>query len=114
MVRKLLPSAAAFKRRRRTVVVVSLPIVLAGAVIALAGGSSSGPSAQAAGAGFVRAANSGSTATAVSSTRTHAAATFGPNVINGIYQGESPAVSGLPILPVIPGPLHTRDNESLH
>src|SRR3954464_12023573 len=114
MVRKLLPSAAAFKRRRRTVVVVSPPMVRARAVSALAGGSGSGPSAQAAGAGFVRAANSGSTATAVSSTRTHAAATFGPNVINGIYQGESPAVSGLPILPVIPGPLHTRDNESLH
>jgi hypothetical protein len=34
-------------------------------------------------------------------------------VVNGVFQGESPAVSTLPVLPVIPGPLHTRDNESL-
>ena len=34
-------------------------------------------------------------------------------MINGTFYGESPPVSSLPVLPVIPGPLHTRDNESL-
>jgi hypothetical protein len=88
-----------------------LAVALAGAVVALAGGSGSGAAARYTG-GIVMEANSASTGSAVSS-RMGTAQSFGPNVIDGIYQGESPPVSTLPVLPVIPGPLRTRDNESL-
>jgi hypothetical protein len=110
MVRKLLPQAVAtLKRRRRTGIVVSLPVVLAGIVLAATAGSAGTP-ARETGAGVVRAGSSAANGTASAG---NAAASFGPNVIDGAFQGESPAVSTLPILPVIPGPLHTRDNESL-
>jgi len=111
MVRKLLPQAVAtLKRRRRTGIVVSLPVVLAGIVLAATAGSAGTPARQA-GTGIVRAGSSVASGTAVSAGNT--SASFGPNVVNGVFQGESPAVSTLPVLPVIPGPLHTRDNESL-
>jgi len=111
MVRKLLPQAVAtLKGRRRTGIVVSLPVVLAGIVLAATAGSAGTP-ARGTGAGIVRAGSSVSNGTAVSAGNT--SASFGPNVVNGVFQGESPAVSTLPVLPVIPGPLHTRDNESL-
>jgi len=111
MVRKLLPQAVAtLKRRRRTGIVVSLPVVLAGIVLAATAGSAGTP-ARGAGVGIVRAGSSVSSGSAVSAGNT--STSFGPNVVNGQFQGESPAVSTLPILPVIPGPLHTRDNESL-
>src|SRR5436190_8357733 len=93
---------------RRTIIVASVSAALAGAALALAGG---GTAVQGAGHGLARAGSSG---TAVSSLASGpATSTFGPTVIDGIYQGESPPVSQLPILPVTPGPLHTRDNESL-
>src|SRR5439155_16828070 len=93
---------------RRTIIVASVSAALAGAALALAGG---GTAVQGAGHGLARAGSSG---TAVSSLASRpATSTFGPTVIDGIYQGESPPVSQLPILPVTPGPLHTRDNESL-
>jgi hypothetical protein len=111
MVRKLLPQAVAtLKGRRRTGIVVSLPVVLAGIVLAATAGSAGTP-ARGTEAGIVRAGSSVSNGTAVSAGNT--SASFGPNVVNGVFQGESPAVSTLPVLPVIPGPLHTRDNESL-
>ena len=111
MVRKLLPQAVAtLKGRRRTGIVVSLPVVLAGIVLAATAGSAGTP-ARGTGAGIVRAGSSVSNGTGVSAGNT--SASFGPNVVNGVFQGESPAVSTLPVLPVIPGPLHTRDNESL-
>jgi hypothetical protein len=111
MVRKLLPRAVAtLKRRRRTGIVVSLPVVLAGIVLAATAGSAGTP-ARGAGVGIVRAGSSASNGALVSAGNT--STSFGPNVVNGQFQGESPAVSTLPILPVIPGPLHTRDNESL-
>jgi hypothetical protein len=110
MLRKRLPSlAAAFRRRRRTVVVVSLPVVLAGAVLAFAGGS--GGSAAARQAGLVRAGSSATGGALLASKS--ATGTFGPTVSTGTFDGESPPVSSLPILPVTIGPLHTRDNESL-
>jgi hypothetical protein len=40
-------------------------------------------------------------------------ASFGPHVSNGIFQGTSPEVSSLPVLPVTPGQLHSREIESL-
>src|SRR6184192_227411 len=93
---------------RRTIIVASVSAALAGAALALAGG---GTAVQGAGHGLARAGSSG---TAVSSLAyMPATSTFGPTVIDGIYQGESPPVSQLPTLPVTPGPLHTRDNESL-
>jgi hypothetical protein len=93
----------------RKLIVALVLAVLAGATVALAGG---GPAGKRAAHGLVRASNSG-TAAGASFASTNATPSFGPNVIDGIYQGESPPVSQLPILPVIPGPLHTRDNESL-
>jgi hypothetical protein len=111
MVRKLLPQAVAtLKGRRRTGVVLSVLVVFAGIVLAATAGSAGTPSRET-GAGIVRAGSSVASGTAVSAGNT--SASFGPNVVNGVFQGESPAVSTLPVLPVIPGPLHTRDNESL-
>ena len=93
----------------RKLIVALVLTALAGATVALAGGGTAG---QRATHGLVRASSNA----AVGSSTASASATtsFGPNVIDGIYQGESPPVSGLPVLPVIPGALHTRDNESLH
>src|SRR5256885_15546013 len=54
MFRKLLPP---LRRRRRIVLVASLPVVLAGAVLALTGGAGSGTAARGAHVGLVRAAN---------------------------------------------------------
>ena len=93
----------------RKLIVALVLAVLAGATVALAGGGTTGTRAT---HGLVRASSSGTASGSLASAGT--TASFGPNVIDGIYQGESPAVSQLPILPVIPGPLHTRDNESLH
>ena len=80
---------------RRTIIVASVSAALACAALALAGG---GTAVQGAGHGLARAGSSG---TAVSSLASGpATSTFGPTVIDGIYQGESPPVSQLPILPV--------------
>src|ERR1051326_5195213 len=92
----------------RKLIVAVVLAALAGATVALAGG---GTASKRATHGLVRASSSGTAGGSLASAGT--TTSFGPNVIDGIYQGESPAVSQLPILPVIPGPLHTRDNESL-
>ena len=114
MLRKRLgPVTAALgrRRRRRTVIVASLPVLLAGAILALAGGSGGGTSGEAAVHGLVRA---GSNATAGSAFASATSATsFGPTVYTGIYQGVSPTVASLPVLPVNPGPLRARGVESL-
>ncbi|HEY6835361.1 MAG TPA: hypothetical protein VI142_02725 [Gaiellaceae bacterium] len=93
----------------RKLIVAVILAALAGATLAIAGGGTAGKEAT---HGLVRASNGG-TAAGSSFASASASSSFGPNVIDGIYEGESPAVSGLPILPVVPGPLHTRDNESL-
>ena len=97
--------------RKRTLVVASLPVVLAGAILALAGGSGGGTSGKGAAVGLVRASNSGTLQSSLASATI--SGTFGPHVSQGLYQGVSPDVSSLPVLPVLAGPLHTRDNESL-
>jgi hypothetical protein len=89
-------------------IVASLSAVLVGVTFALAGGGAAGRGAT---HGLVRASSSGMASSSLASAP--ATPSFGPNVIDGIYQGESPPVSELPVLPVTPGPLHTRDNESL-
>ena len=93
----------------RKLIVALVLAGLAGATVALAGGGTAGREAA---HGLVRASSSGTAAGASFASGT-ATSSFGPNVIDGIYQGESPPVSQLPVLPVVPGPLHTRDNESL-
>ena len=97
--------------RKRTLVVASLPVVLAGAILALAGGSGGGTAGKGAAAGLVRATSSGTPQSSLASAGI--SGTFGPHVSQGLYQGVSPDVSSLPVLPVSAGPLHTRDNESL-
>src|ERR1051325_10383852 len=92
----------------RKLIVALVLAALAGATLALAGGGTAGKRAT---HGLVRASNSA--AAGSSSASASATSSFGPTVFDGIYQGESPPVSGLPVLPVTPGPLHTRDNESL-
>jgi hypothetical protein len=92
----------------RKLIVALVLAALGGATIALAGGGATGKRAT---HGLVRASNTAGTGASFASQT--ATSTFGPTVIDGIYRGESPPVSQLPILPVIPGPLHTRDNESL-
>jgi hypothetical protein len=75
----------------RKLIVALVLAVLAGATVALAG---AGPAGKRAAHGLVRASNSGTAAGAS-------------------FASANAPVSQLPILPVIPGPLHTRDNESL-
>jgi hypothetical protein len=113
MPRKLFPPvAAALKRRRRTIIVVSLPVVLASVVFAVAGGSGGGTAARdtTRAFGIARASSVGDGATLASATTS---GKFGPNVSEGIFQGESPVVASLPVLPVTSGQLQSREIESL-
>ena len=98
--------------RRRTFVVTAVLVVLGAVVAALAGGSgarTSGKNATRA-YGIVRASSAGvvSGTSAVAST-----ATAGPQVIDGTFQGTSPDVDSLPVLPVPQSPLHTLGIEAL-
>src|SRR2546428_2505860 len=106
MLRKVLAPVTAVPRR--TVIVSTLLVVLAGAAVGLAGGSGGESGGF---RGLVRASSSAAVASAPGSTA-HVAS-FGPTVYTGIYQGESPAVASLPVLPVNPGPLQARGIESL-
>src|SRR6266498_2578543 len=103
--------AAALTRRRRAVVVASFAVVLPGAVLAFAAGSGGGAATKHSGVGLARAGSSGTGGGSLASADT--SGSFGPTVSTGIFLGESPPVSSLPILPVTIGPLHTRDNESV-
>ncbi|OLB24360.1 MAG: hypothetical protein AUH17_04360 [Actinobacteria bacterium 13_2_20CM_68_14] len=99
---------------RRLLIVAALVGVLVG-IARVSGGASSNQAGLVShpSAGIAR---SGSSATAAGSgTVTASATSFGPNVGNGIYDGESPAVSDLPVLPVpAPTSIIARDNENLH
>jgi hypothetical protein len=112
MSRKLLPQAAALvARRRRVLVVASLPLAIAAVVVAVAGGAGTRTSPSGASHGIARAsAVNGPTQLAASGSTSP---TAGPQVIEGNFQGESPAVSSLPVLPVVKGPIHTREIEAL-
>jgi hypothetical protein len=114
MVRKLIPQARAIvKRRRRGLVVASLPVVLAAAVVAVAGGSGAGTAGRDATkvTGIARASAIGDSGFA--SAASNADPVAGPQVIQGIFQGESPTVASLPVLPVPQGPIQAREIESL-
>jgi hypothetical protein len=115
MSRKRLRSAVSARGfSRRLLIVAALVAVLVG-IARVSGGASSNQAGVVShpSAGIVR---SGSSATAGGSgTGTASATSFGPNVGNGIYDGESPAVSDLPVLPVpAPTSIIARDNENLH
>lgn len=115
MSRKRLRSAVTARGfSRRLVIVAALVAVLVG-IARVSGGASSNQAGAVShpSAGIAR---SGSRATAGGSGNATASATsFGPNVGNGIYDGESPAVSDLPVLPVpAPTSITARDNENLH
>ena len=79
--------------RRRTVVVAAFPIVLASVVVAVAGGSG----AETTGKDATRAYGIARASSAVGSTGNNMSVaspgTAGPQVINGQFQGTSPAVS---------------------
>ena len=91
----------------------SLPVVIAGVVFAVAGGSGAGTIGKDSTHAFgIARASSAAAGAGLASTATPSAS-FGPHVSNGIFQGTSPAVSSLPVLPVTPGPLHSREIESL-
>src|SRR3954463_14386413 len=124
MSREFIPQAAALlSRRRRIFVVASLPVVLAAVVVSIAG-SGAGTSASGA-AGIARASATGvSSSVAAARTASPAAGPPGgagapapraaaPQVTDGNFQGESPAVASLPMLPVVQSPIHTREIESL-
>ena len=114
MPRKLFPPVAALRRRRRTIVVASLPVVIASIVFALAGGSGTDTAGKDATQAFgIARASSAAAGTALAASASTTSTSFGPNVSNGIFQGESPEVASLPVLPVTPGVLHARDIESL-
>jgi len=112
MPRKWLRSAASLRSSNgRVLIVLSLVALLVGIVRVGGGGASSAQAPTRAGI-----ARAGSSATVRASTSSAARATsFGPNVGNGVYNGESPAVSDLPVLPVPqPTSITARDNENLH
>jgi len=98
--------------RRRAFVVAALPVVLAAVVAAVAAGSGAGTSGKDAtrAYGIARASSAGvvSGGSAVAT-----AATAGPQVIDGTFQGTSPAVDSLQVLPVPQSPLHTLGIEAL-
>jgi hypothetical protein len=107
--RRSAASLTSFKGR--VFVLLSLIALLVGIAHASGGGASRPATA---GAGLVRAGSS-ATAGASTSLTTTASTSFGPNVGNGAFNGTSPAVSELPVLPVSPvTTLRTRDNENLH
>jgi hypothetical protein len=114
MPRKLFPLATGSGRGRRRwfVLVVAFPVVLAGVVLAAAGGSGGKAPAKASPGGIVRESRAGTDGAALASGTQ--SASFGPNVRTGVYQGVSPAVSSLPAVPVQPSTSITaRDNEEL-
>ena len=113
MSRKLVPQALALlKSRRRVFVVASLPIVLAALVVAIAGSGTTGNGATRL-TGIARASSSGGTTGLAGAATAASTATAGPQVIQGDFQGTSPEVSSLPVLPVLQGPIHSREIESL-
>src|SRR5436190_15743211 len=95
--------------RGRIFIVLSLVALLVGVARFSGGGSQ----AQASRAGIARAGSSASSSSTASSTAT--APSFGPHTGGGTFNGTSPAVSDLPVLPTVPITWVTaRDNENLH
>jgi hypothetical protein len=95
----------------RVVALLSLTALLVGIAHASGGGASRATAT--ASAGVVRAGSSATAGASTSSTTT--STSFGPNVGNGVFNGTSPAVSDLPVLPVAPPTsISARDNENLH
>ena len=114
MVRKFVSGAARLlTRRRRFAIVASLPVVLGALALALAGAVGTGTTGKGAAHsyGIARASAVGGSTSLTSSTTTDTS--FGPHVIQGTFDGESPAVSSLPVLPVPQSPLHALPIESL-
>src|SRR3954467_11309344 len=99
---------------RRALIVLALAALLLG--IARVGGSASGNNAGARTSfGMVRAANTDAAASAATVSSSTTAASFGPNVGNGHFDGSSIAVRDLPVLPIPPvTSITARDNENLH
>ena len=102
MSRKFFPPAR--WRRRRTVVVASLPVVIAAVVVAVAGGSGAGTTGKESTHAYRDRPREQRGPGRRSGLAATASATAGPQVINGHFQGTSPAVSSLPVLPVPHGP----------
>ena len=100
--------------RRRAVVVLALLVVSLAAMAAVAvssgAGRTTGKNATRA-FGIARASSTG--ASPVAGTSLASAATAGPQVIDGRFQGTSPDVSTLPVLPVPHSPVHANGIESL-
>src|SRR3954463_5848230 len=82
--------------RRRAVIVTALPVVLAAVVVAVAGGSGARTTGNGAtqAYGIARASSAGSSVGGDAALAS--SSTAGPQVINGQFQGTSPAVSSLP------------------
>jgi hypothetical protein len=98
--------------RRRTLVVAALPVVLATVVAAVAGGSGAKTTGKHAtrAYGIARASSVGA---GVAGSSLASTGTAGPQVIDGKFQGTSPEVDSLPVLPVPQAPLHTLGIEAL-
>src|SRR5437764_1413483 len=99
---------------RRALVVAALLVVSSAAMAAVAvssGGETTGKNATRA-FGIARASSVGSSSS-LSGTSLASTATAGPQVIDGKFQGTSPDVASLPVLPVPQAPLHTLGIEAL-
>src|SRR5438045_3698718 len=97
---------------RRALVVAALLIVssAAMAVAVSSGGETTGKNTTRA-FGIARASSVGSSS--VKGTSLASTGTAGPQVIDGKFQGISPDVASLPVLPVPQSPLHTLGIEAL-
>ena len=75
----------------------SLPVVIGSIVFALAGGSGARTTGRDATQAFgIARASSAAAGTALAASASTTSPSFGPNVSNGIFQGESPEVASLP------------------
>jgi hypothetical protein len=112
MPREPLRSAARLTSVRGRIFIVLVLVALLVGVARLSSGGSQAQ-AEAAGGGIARARSSGSANATAGSTS--AAPSFGPHVGNAAFNGTSPAVSDLPVLPITPiTSVRSRDNENLH
>jgi hypothetical protein len=105
------------KRIRLGIAGRALLVLVLGAVV-FAGSSSRGSTKPAAVArdadGLVAASSDRDAREASTRTASKATASFGPNVVNGRFDGVSPAVSGLPVRVALPvTSITARDNEEL-
>src|ERR1700750_1826895 len=86
--------------KRWAVVAAAFAVLLTAVAVAASGGAGSSGTASTHAYGIARASSVGTT-NSVAATSTSGTTTFGPHVVTGSFLGTSPAVSSLPVPPVL-------------